>query len=262
MVQQVARGFGFEAWKQLCKEFEPHPPVKPQGMRQALLSSTKSAEPVQTVHHQGNGPQVCEEATECLRTSRMCEASGCTDLTELVPLGEEQDDEPARLKEHFGWWEAGHNDNECRNFSAGPEKKCDQHRAGQCADVKEDPESSKTGVSGQRGTSVLSPAAEQDACLLHEEDGDQSMYSCPPPASDRSGKDLENLAVVLSPQVWFDTEALEPMRVTTWMQVPRPSSIRKQRSDQMFKSSRQKRSQQSPNPSRVLAFRRLRGSLP
>ena len=188
--------------------------------------------------------------------------SASTDLTELVPLGEEEDDEPARLKEHFGWWQAGHNDNECRNFSAGPEKKCDQHRTGQCADVKEDAESSTTGLSGERGTGVLSPAAEQDACLLCEEDGDQSMYSCPPPASDRSGKDLENLAVALSPQLWFDTEALEPMRVTTWMQLPRPSSIRKQCSDQMFKSSRQKRSQQSPNPSRVLAFRRLRGSSP
>ena len=72
VVQQVPRGFGFEAWM-LCKEFEPHPRVKSQGMRQALLSSTKSAEPVQTVHHQGNGLKVCEEATECLRTSRMCD---------------------------------------------------------------------------------------------------------------------------------------------------------------------------------------------
>ena len=94
-------------------------------------------------------------------------------------------------------------------FSSGPEKKCDQHRTGQCVGVKEDPESSPTEFSGERGTGVLSPAAEQDACLLHKDDSDRSMYSCPSPASDRGGKDLKNLAVPLSPQVWFDTEVLE-----------------------------------------------------
>ena len=42
VVQRVPRGFGFEAWRQLYEEFEPHLPVKSQGMRQALLSSTKN----------------------------------------------------------------------------------------------------------------------------------------------------------------------------------------------------------------------------
>ena len=107
VVQQVPRGYGFEAWKQLCKEYEPHPPVKPQGMRQALLSSTKSAEPVQTVHHQGNGDRRSVRKRLSASKQAKCVASGSTDLTELAPLGEEEDDEPARLKEHFGWWEAG-----------------------------------------------------------------------------------------------------------------------------------------------------------
>ena len=38
--------------------------------------------------------------------------------------------------------------------------------------LEEDPE--PTELSGERGTGVLSPAAEQNACLLHEDDSDQS----------------------------------------------------------------------------------------
>ena len=55
---------------------------------------------------------------------------------------------------------------------------------------------------------MLSPAAEQDACLLHEDGSDQSMHSCPSP-TDGGGDDLENLAASPSLQVWFDTEVLE-----------------------------------------------------
>ena len=102
-----------------------------------------------------------QEVTGCFRASRMRGTSGSTDLTEMVPLGEEEDDESARLKECFRWWEAGHNECERRNFSAGPEKKCVQHRTGQCAGVKEDPESSMEELSGgERGAGVLSPASE------------------------------------------------------------------------------------------------------
>ena len=54
--------------------------------------------------------------------------------------------------------------------------------------VEEDPESSPTELSGKRGTGVLSHAAEQDACLLHENGSDQSMYSCPSP-TDEGGDD-------------------------------------------------------------------------
>ena len=112
VVQRVPRGFGFEAWKQLYEEFEPHLPVKSQGTCQALLSSTKSDESVQTVRQKGNGLIVCEEqpcdkvsvlqpgrpmawdlphqeVTECLRASQICKTSGSTDLTDLASFGEE-----------------------------------------------------------------------------------------------------------------------------------------------------------------------------
>ena len=73
--------------------------------------------------------------------------------------------------------------------------------------MEEDPESSPTELSGERGTGVLSPADEQSACLLHEEDSDQSLYSCPSP-TDGAGDDLENLAASSSLQAWFDMEVL------------------------------------------------------
>ena len=60
--------------------------------------------------------------------------------------------------------------------------------------------------------------------LFHEDDNDQSAYSCPSHLIDRSGEDLEDL-MVLPCQVWFDTEAPEARDVTTWTRSPRPSSI-------------------------------------
>ena len=73
--------------------------------------------------------------------------------------------------------------------------------------MEEDPESSPTELSGERLTGVLSPAAEQNACLLHEDDSDQNLYSCPSP-TDGGGDDLENLASSSSLQAWFDMEVL------------------------------------------------------
>ena len=52
-LQMVQRVPGFEAWRQLYKEFEPHPPVKSQEMCQALLSPAKSDGSVQMVRQQG-----------------------------------------------------------------------------------------------------------------------------------------------------------------------------------------------------------------
>ena len=57
---------------------------------------------------------------------------------------------------------------------------------------------------------MLSHAAEQDACLLHENGSDQSMYSCPSP-TDEGGDDLENMAALPPLWVWFDTEVLEAL---------------------------------------------------
>ena len=224
VVQRVPRGFGFEAWRQLCEEFEPRPQVKSQGMCQALLSPVKSDESLQMVRQQESGLKICEkqpgdkvsvlqpgipmawdlshqEVTECFRASWMCKTSGGTDPTDLASLGEEDDDGSMKLKEHVGWWEAGHNENECKNFPPGPEKKRDQHRTEQFAGVEEDLEANVTELSGGRETCVLSPAAEQNAYLLHEDGSDQSM-----PCG-------------LTRVYW------EPLRVITWMWLPRPSSI-------------------------------------
>ena len=90
--------------------------------------------------------------------------------------------------------------------------------------VEEDPESSPTELSGERGTGVLSPAAEQNACLLHENDSDQSLSSCPSP-TDEGGDDLENLPASSSLQAWFDLEVLGAHVCHNWEQLPRPSSI-------------------------------------
>ena len=172
LVHRVPRGFGFEAWKLLHEEFEPRPPAKSQGMRSGL----------KICEEQPGRPRAwdlpSQEVTECLRASRVCETSGSTDPTDLASFGGEEDDGSMKLKEHVGWWEPEHNENECRDSSLVREKKCDRYGTGQCAAVEEDPESSPTEPSGERGTGASSHAAEQDACLLHENGSDQSMYSC------------------------------------------------------------------------------------
>ena len=53
---------------------------------------------------------------------------------------------------------------------------------------------------------MLSHAAEQDACFLHE----NGRYSCPSPTNE-GGDDLENMAASPPLQVWFDTEVLEAL---------------------------------------------------
>ena len=228
VIQRVPRGFGFEAWRQLCEELEPRPPAKSQEMCQAFLSPAKSGESMQQESrlevcggHPGDKVSVPQpgrpiawdlshqEATECLRASRMCKTSG-TDPTDLASLGEEEDGGSVKLKKHFNWWEPEHNENECRNSPSGPDKKCDRYRIGQCAAVEENPESSSTELSGEKGAGVLSHAAGQDACLLHEKGSDQSMYSCPSP-TDEGGDNLENMAASPPLQVWFDTEVSEAL---------------------------------------------------
>ena len=46
----------------------------------------------------------------------MCKTSGSTDPTDLASFGEEEDDEPVKLKEHLGWREAGHNEKRVQRF--------------------------------------------------------------------------------------------------------------------------------------------------
>ena len=104
VVQRVPRGFGFEAWRQLYEDFEPHLPVKSQGMRQARLSPAESGESLQMVRQQESGLKICEkqpgdkvsvpqperlmtwdlpsqEVTECFRAGQVCKTSGSTGPT-------------------------------------------------------------------------------------------------------------------------------------------------------------------------------------
>ena len=50
VIRRVPEGFRFEAWKQLCGEFEPRLPSRFQGMLEALLSPTRMDNPVQTIY--------------------------------------------------------------------------------------------------------------------------------------------------------------------------------------------------------------------
>ena len=61
VVRRVPEGFGFEAWKQLCREFEPRLPSRCQGMLQALLAPTRVDDPVQTICQWKSSVKVYEE---------------------------------------------------------------------------------------------------------------------------------------------------------------------------------------------------------
>ena len=136
----------------------------------------------------------------------MCKTSGGTDPTDLASLDEEEDDGSVKLKEHAGQWEAEHNEPGCRDSSLGPEKKCDRYEPGSALPWKKVLSQARRSHLEREGTGALSHAAEQDACLLHENGSDQSMYLCPSP-TDEGGDDLENMAASL--HIWFDMEVLE-----------------------------------------------------
>ena len=61
VVRRVPEGFGFEAWKQLCREFEPCLPSRFQGMLQALLAQTRVDDPVHTIYQWESRVKVYEE---------------------------------------------------------------------------------------------------------------------------------------------------------------------------------------------------------
>ena len=61
VVRRVPEGFGFEAWKQLCRDFEPRLPSGFQEMLQALLSPTRMDDPVQTIYQSESRVKVDEE---------------------------------------------------------------------------------------------------------------------------------------------------------------------------------------------------------
>ena len=61
VIRRVPEGFGFEAWKQLCREFEPRLPSRSQRMLQDFLSPTKMDDPVQTIYQWESRVKVYEE---------------------------------------------------------------------------------------------------------------------------------------------------------------------------------------------------------
>ena len=61
VVRRVPEGFGFEAWKQLCREFEPRLPSRFQGMLQALFAPTRVDAPVQSFCQWESRVKVYEE---------------------------------------------------------------------------------------------------------------------------------------------------------------------------------------------------------
>ena len=176
MVQQVPRGYGFEAWRQLCRKFEPHPPVRSRGMLQVLLSLTKSAELKWLVRQWRNRGKVCEEQSgdevsdrqsarpttreharqetaELVRARQACAVSGNANPTDLVLSGSREGDESARPKEYFSWKKPGHSKGEYRYLLAVREKRLVQQDRADRRTGK-DPETGKAEFLGERGTSA------------------------------------------------------------------------------------------------------------
>ena len=91
IVQQVPRGYVFEAWRQQCQKFEPHPPVRSSGMLQVLLLSTKSAELKRLVRGKTEERSArTSRATRCLTGSQQDRRRGIV-LVVKQPSFSEQD---------------------------------------------------------------------------------------------------------------------------------------------------------------------------
>ena len=82
VVRRVPEGFGFEAWKQLCREFEPRLPSRFQKMLQALFSPTRMDDPVRTiyqwesrveVHKEQSGDRVSENIKLAVLQKYLCD---------------------------------------------------------------------------------------------------------------------------------------------------------------------------------------------
>ena len=188
VVQQVPTGYGFEAWRRLCRKFGQHPPTRSRGMLQALLSWTKSVELKRLVRQWRNRGKVCkeqsgneesdrqsarpttrdrarQETAEFLRARQAGAVPGSAIPMDLVSLGSREGDESAKPKEYFSSKKPGHSKSEYKYFSAVKKKRpaqqdnADRHTA-------EDPEMGQTEFLGERGTSVLSIIPERDVCLF------------------------------------------------------------------------------------------------
>ena len=222
---QFPRGYGFEAWRQLCRKFEPHP-VRFRGMLQVFLSSTTSAELKWLVRQCRNRGKVCEEQSgdevsdwqsarpttrdrarletaEFPRARQARAVSGNTSPTGLVLSGSGEGDESAKPKEYFSWKKPVHSKGECRYFSAVREKRLvqqDRHRRGS---------SCRKGRVSVRKRDKHVEHRPRARCLPLSRRCQRSK--CVPMSItqiDRGSDDLEDLSV-LPCHVCFDTEAPE-----------------------------------------------------
>ena len=149
-----------------------------------------------------------QETAEFLRARQACAVSGNASPTDLVSSDSGEGDESAKPKEYFSWRKPGHSKGEYRYFSAVREKRLVPRDKRPTDTLPRILRWVRQGSWEREGTSVLSIIPERDVCLSHEDDDDQSAYSCPSPLIDRGIDDLEDL-MVLPCQVWFDTEAPE-----------------------------------------------------
>ena len=224
VVRRVPEGFCFDAWKQLCTEFEPRLPSRFQGMLQAPVAPTRVDDPVQTiyqwesrvkVYEEQSGDKVSENIKLAVLPKFLCDGElarqlnlQSSRLTTYVLAGKEAIN---YLRAKQTWTGPGGSDpmdlsplgkgkggkkGKCKGkgdksvkpkecFSAALRKKCVQpDKAGRYAGVEVDPEKGRRKPSGGKGTGAVSPAPGLDTCLLHENDSDQDVYLFPLRRSD------------------------------------------------------------------------------
>ena len=116
----------------------------------------------------------------------------------------------------------------------------DRHTAG-------DAEMGKTEFLGERETSELSIIPERGVCLFHEDDYDQSAYSCPSPLIGRGSDDLEDL-MVLPCQAWFGTRKHQ-----------KPLSMTLARSEVQIESPRERERSQPKFLNKSVSTRKVEG---
>ena len=179
----------------------------------------------------------CDETTELTKAGQTRAVSGVVERADLSPRGKgeggkkSQDGgegvKTAKPKECFCCVTSSHSKSEYKNLSAVVNQKFAQRGTTyRHANIEADSESDERRCS--RGTSMASPAHELDVCFLHGGDDDDGEYLPPLPVVEVSDDDCTR-------QVQPDMSAAEP-----WTH---------RRSNQMFKSSHQKRSQLVPNSS-------------
>ena len=192
--------------------------------------------PTRLAVQSGSATTMCnlarDETTKLIKAGQTRAVSGVMERADLSPRGKgeggkkSQDEgkgaKTAKPKERFCCVTSGHSKSEYKNFSAAVRQKFAQrgrtHRHAN-AEVDSEPDERRR----SRGTSMASVAHELDVCFLHGGDDDHGEYLPPLLLIEESDDD--------------STRQVQQSQRTY------------RRSDQMVKSSHQKRSQLVPNSS-------------